>query len=192
MRPYERKWSPLSEPEQVYQLQSGVIPRNAWARATPEPRLMNRMLPVSRITLHHDGMTSFTSANQSDAAQRLEMIRAAHRSNGWGDIGYHFVIDPAGRIWEGRPLFWQGAHVKNQNEGNLGICLLGNYEVQRPNSQQLAAVDRFVAEAMRQYRIPVSRVHTHKELGSTLCPGRNLQPLLVASRSPGGTLYRVA
>jgi hypothetical protein len=34
------------------------------------------------------------------------------------DIGYHYTIDPTGRIWEGRPVQYQGAHVKMNNEHN--------------------------------------------------------------------------
>lgn len=146
------------------------------------------MLPVNRVTIHHDGMDTFTSRSQGDAAARLERIRLAHRAKNWGDIGYHYLIDPAGRVWEGRPLSWQGAHVGGQNPGNLGICVMGNYEDQYPNDLQLEAVERFVSSQMRQYRVPVSRVYTHQELAATACPGRNLQPRLVSIRRPGGGL----
>ena len=167
---------------------TGVIPRSAWAKGSPVPALMDTMLPVSRITVHHDGMDTFSSRGEGDAASRLEKIRQAHRSKNWGDIGYHYLVDPAGRVWEGRPLAWQGAHVANQNPGNLGICVMGNYEDQYPTDLQLETVERFVASQMRQYRVPVGRVFTHQELAATACPGRNLQPQLVAIRRPGGGL----
>lgn len=166
----------------------GVIPRNAWAKGAPVPALMNRMLPVQRITIHHDGMDTFSSRGEGDAAIRLERIRTAHRSKNWGDIGYHYLVDPAGRVWEGRPLYWQGAHVGGQNEGNLGICVMGNYEDQYPNDVQLEAVERFVATQMRQYGVAVRSIYTHRELAATACPGRNLQPQLVSLRRPGGAL----
>lgn len=172
-------------------LPTGVIPRSSWAKGAPVPSLMDPMLPVNRITLHHDGMNAFTSQSQSDAADRLERIRVAHRGRNFGDIGYHYLIDPAGRVWEGRPLNWQGAHVANQNPGNLGICLMGNYEEQYPTETQLAAVERFVAAQMRRYDVPVSRVFTHRELAPTACPGRNLQPKLVSIRRSGGALAMV-
>ncbi|HBS28837.1 MAG TPA: hypothetical protein DEB06_05175 [Phycisphaerales bacterium] len=164
---------------------SGVIPRSDWARAQPVPSLMDRAQPYYRITIHHDGMTVFTSPNRNETAARLESIRLAHRGRNFGDIGYHYLIDPAGRVWEGRPLSWQGAHVKATNEGNLGICMLGNYMHQRPNPQQIAALDRFVAEQMRRYRVPVSRVFTHRELAQTECPGSNLQSYCVQTRRAG-------
>ena len=71
------------------------------------------MLPARYITIHHDGMPeAFTSTTKVSAASRLETIRKSHlrRDGGrWGDIGYHFAIDPAGRLWQGRPLTWAGS-----------------------------------------------------------------------------------
>lgn len=176
-------------PAEPTPLPTGVISRAEWAKGPPVPSLMDPMLPVRRITLHHDGMTTFTSTSYADAADRLEAIRRAHRGHNWGDIGYHYVIDPAGRVWQGRPLTWQGAHVKDQNEGNIGVCVLGNYEQQYPNMSQLATVERFVGSLMVQYRVSVQRIYTHRELAATACPGRNLQPRLVAMRSTGGALH---
>ena len=91
-----------------------VISRSTWARGMPIPGNMNRMTPVQRITIHHDGMNAFTTTSRSSAAARLERIRRGHLARGpqrWGDIGYHYAIDPSGRTWECRPLSWQGAHV---------------------------------------------------------------------------------
>lgn len=168
---------------------SGVISRSSWSKGEPFFANMTRMQPIRRITLHHDGMSVFTSTSEHAAAERIEAIRRSHRNMpGWGDIGYHYVIDPAGRVWEGRPISWQGAHVRDQNPGNIGICLLGNYELQRPNDAQLASLESFVAGQMRQYRIPVREVRTHKEMAATACPGRNLQPRLEAMRSWRGAL----
>lgn len=168
---------------------SDVLPRTAWASAGVIPARMNRMLPVRRITLHHDGLTPVALRSRGDIAARIDQIRLSHTNRGWGDIGYHYVVDPAGNVWEGRPLAWQGAHVGGQNEGNVGVLVMGNFEEQRPTGAQIEAVDRFVSALMLQHRVPVGRLHTHKELAKTDCPGRNLQPLLNVARAPGGPLY---
>lgn len=164
----------------------GVIARGSWAKGEPIPARMNRMKPVRAITVHHDGMSAYTQTGYRDAAARLESIRRSHLRRSpepFGDIGYHFAIDPAGRVWQGRPVTFQGAHVRRQNEGNLGIVLLGNYDKQRPNSAQRAALATFLAAQMRKYRVPVSRVRTHQEMAATACPGRNLQAFMVSVRA---------
>lgn len=190
VKPYKPKWHPLPE-SSLADLPRSVIPRQTWAKGDPVPRLMNRMLPIKRITLHHDGMTTFTSTNYSAAKSRVERIRTSHRSQNWGDVGYHFLIDPAGRVWQGRPLSWQGAHVRAQNEGNIGICVMGNYMNQRPTQAQLRQIENFTATLMRMYRIPLREIHTHLELAQTACPGKHLQPRLVSMRNASGTLARV-
>ena len=159
-------------------LSMGAISRASWAKGNPIPRNMSRMLPVKYITIHHDGMSPFTNTSKSAAASRLETIRRSHlRRNGgkWGDIGYHFAIDPSGRLWEGRPLTWQGAHVRARNEGNIGVVVLGNYERQSVNPTQQAAVLSTLQSLMSRFKVPVRRVLTHQEWAATACPGRSLQ-----------------
>jgi hypothetical protein len=163
----------------------GAISRSAWAKGQPIPRNMNRMLPVRYITVHHDGMGVFTSTSKSSAASRLELIRKSHlrRDGGrWGDIGYHFAIDPAGRLWQARPLTWQGAHVRAKNEGNIGVVVLGNFERQSVNRAQLGAVTSTLQSLMGKFNVPVSRVRTHLEWAATACPGRSLQQAMVGMR----------
>ncbi|TVQ31505.1 MAG: hypothetical protein EA376_09215 [Phycisphaeraceae bacterium] len=165
-----------------------IIPRNSWASAPPIPRRMDRMRPVWRITVHHDGMPPVSLQSQSDVASRIDRIRSAHQGQGWGDIGYHFVVDPFGRVWQGRPLEFQGAHVRAENEGNLGVLVLGNFEQQTPTGQALSTLDRFVIAQMRRFNVGVSRVLTHRELGPTACPGRTLQAHMQRIRHSNGAL----
>jgi hypothetical protein len=169
----------------------GVVSRASWTSARPIISDTNPMNGISRITVHHDGMNAFTNTSQPAAAQRLESIRRAHVSgNGWADIGYHYVIDPAGRVWEARPVSLQGAHVKDNNEHNLGVMVMGNYDEQSPTNASARALDDFVAAMMRKYRVPVARVYTHQEIKPTACPGRSLQYLMESTRSRGGALAR--
>lgn len=169
----------------------GVIPRTTWTSARIKTWESDPMNGISRITVHHDGMTAFTSTSQSAAAQRLEAIRRSHvDSRGWADIGYHYIVDPAGRVWEGRPIDRQGAHVADNNEHNLGVMMLGNYDEQAPTNAASKALDDFVAAMMRKYRVPVNRVYTHQEIRPTACPGRSLQRVMESARSRGGVLAR--
>ncbi len=174
-----------------YGLPPNVIPRSAWTNQGVIRSLANPMNGVSRITVHHDAIPSQNIRTQSDAVVRLNSVRQSHLKEHWADIGYHYVIDPQGRVWEARPLGFQGAHVKDHNEHNIGVMCMGNFEQQRPTPQQLAALDAFVASLMQRHRIPNSQVKTHRELMQTLCPGRNLQTYMIATRSQGGRLATV-
>ncbi|MFO0493215.1 MAG: peptidoglycan recognition family protein [bacterium] len=183
----------------VVPLPTGVIPRREWTRAgVARPGSINAMNGISRLTVHHDGMNVFTSTGYSQCAARVEQIRLSHNSRNatgggtWADIGYHYIIDAGGRVWEGRSTAYQGAHVQDKNEHNLGVLCMGNFEQQSPTSAQMAQLDRFIASQMRQYNIPLSRVYTHRELNPTECPGRNLQQYMVRTRSRGGGLALAA
>lgn len=174
-------------------------PRSAWTSAgVARPGNTSSMAGVSRITVHHDGTTAFTATSDAEAARRLESIRRSHlartsrRGEPWADIGYHFAVDPSGRVWECRPLGLQGAHVEDQNEHNLGVLVLGNYDKQSPTRAQTAALDAFIAAQMRQFGVPVQRVYTHQEIGKTACPGSSLQRYMIAARASGGGLRAVS
>jgi hypothetical protein len=168
-----------------------VVNRATWASQGPIMSRANRMGRVEYITVHHDGMNPFTSTLFEETSRRLESIRRAHVNQEWADIGYHFAVDPAGRVWEGRPESLQGAHVKDRNPRNLGIVVLGNFEKQRPTDAALRAIDMLVASKMDQYGVPVNKVMTHREWAATACPGRHLQSHMQAARDPGGSI-RVA
>ncbi len=164
-----------------------VLPRAAWADGAPVPSRMNRMSPIRYITVHHDGMDPFYGTDRASVSAHLESIRLLHRKKGWGDIGYHFAVDRAGRLWEARSLRYQGAHVKDHNFGNIGIVVLGNFEEQRPTTEQLEGVRRHIAMLMRAYNVPGNRVQSHQEWGArTVCPGTRLQAFLVKLRTNGG------
>ncbi|MHC5003388.1 MAG: peptidoglycan recognition protein family protein [Planctomycetota bacterium] len=163
----------------------GVLSRNHWTRQGPTYTRMSRMVPVRYITVHHTGQ-AFSATEQGSTASHLESIRRYHCGDrGWGDIGYHYAVDRAGRVWECRPVGWQGAHVRDHNEGNIGVVVLGNFDRQSPTTVQVEAVHRHVQSLLRNYRVPVSRLRTHQEWAPTACPGRSLQRVMVSSRAGG-------
>ncbi|MBX9735553.1 MAG: peptidoglycan recognition protein family protein [Phycisphaerales bacterium] len=170
-----------------------VISRSAWTRAgLSRPRDVFALGRVSRITVHHDGMNPFTSTSQNESARRLELIRQSHvNKRGWADIGYHYILDPAGRVWQGRSVQYQGAHVQDQNENNLGIMCMGNYDRQSPTPAMLTSLMRFVGSQMKLYGVPTNRVYTHQEINPTECPGRSIQAAMRAGRSRNGALALV-
>ena len=58
-------------------------------------------------------------------------IHKMHLDFGWDGIGYHKVILRSGRVEDGRPEFWIGAHVKGKNKQSLGVCLIGTNKFTR-------------------------------------------------------------
>lgn len=79
-----------------------------------------------RITVHHTGI----SQNQT-----VKAIQEYHmgKEKRYIDIGYHYLIDRRANIYEGSPPIVMGAHVAtdapgNENEGNTGISVIGNYD----------------------------------------------------------------
>lgn len=166
-----------------------LIPRTAWTRERPDVGNTNPMNGIQAITVHHDGMPPEIIRTQAEAASRLELIRNSHvQSRGWADIGYHLIVDPQGRIWQGRPMNLQGAHVKDCNPHNLGVLMMGNFEEQHPTREALATLDQLLAQQAMVNRVPFSAIRTHQEWASTACPGRHLQAYMVATRSGNGRL----
>ena len=79
------------------------------------------MTPVSHITVH----CSATKANQNFTAKDIDEW---HKRRGFNRIGYHFVIKRNGVVEKGRQEHEVGAHVKDHNSHNLGICLIGGID----------------------------------------------------------------
>lgn len=155
---------------------TGVLPRKNWTRHGIASRNIDAMNGVNKITIHHEGWTPVTFTSATAAYDRIENIRQIHtRDRGWADIGYHYIIDRAGRVIEGRPIQYQGAHVSENNPHNLGILVLGNFEKQKPSNAQVQSLGRFVQRMMRTHGVKPAAVRTHREINPTQCPGRTLQ-----------------
>ncbi len=151
-----------------------VIRRADWKAAPPteaytphEPKF---------FTLHHT--QSHYPETYEKAVEEMQFIQDFHQNGrGWIDIAYHFLIDPAGNIFEGRPIKALGAHVKNHNTGNIGISIMGSYAPPVHNVFTKAAQDSFVAIGRYlkdTYEVPVSSFYAHRDLGPTDCPGDDL------------------
>jgi len=129
--------------------------------------------PWRWIVIHH-------SATHSGSAAQFDKM---HREKGWDELGYHFVIGNGSSSGNGqvevgsrwRAQKW-GAHAKTAdnryNDYGIGICLVGNFDVERPTPAQLQQLAKLVAFLEKTYRIPAERVIGHGETKATECPGR--------------------
>lgn len=80
----------------------------------------------------------------------------------FGDVGYHFMIGEDGTIYQGRPLDFVGAHVLDQNDGNIGLAFLGDYGNRPLTSAQVSsarALSRMLADVYG-----IERYATHADL----------------------------
>ncbi len=162
-----------------------AMSRNSWGATPAIPAKMKPMNGVNRITIHHEG--SAKPNNDSSPAQvaaTLRLIQGQHRKRmGAGDIGYHFIIDRTGVVWQGRDWAYQGAHTSGANSNNIGIMLLGNFEIQQPTAQQLATLRLLTGSLVRKYGLNASKdIYGHCDFCNTQCPGRNLKPQIQVLR----------
>lgn len=165
-----------------------IVPRAAWGALAPdhgarlEPGLYSALNPngwraydvalceaLRAIVVHHSALLP------SDGPPTIQRL---HQRRGFADIGYHFLIDAGGEVFEGRTLMARGAHVRGHNTGAIGVCLLGNFERGAPTAAQM---DSLVAlgRALR-HALGVTHLAGHRDYPGqgTACPGRMLHPLL--------------
>lgn len=186
--------TPAERPGAMRQL--AIEPRSRWHAAAPDRRNLDSMDQVSRVTIHHSAVY-FRDDRPAATAAQLQRIQRDHmQRRGFGDIGYHFLVDPAGRVWQGRELRWQGAHASGSNNvRNVGICVLGNFvrgsRGHGPTAPQIDALERLVGALCQDYRVAASKIHRHSDFKATECPGPLLEPV-VAKLRRGGDGPRVA
>lgn len=109
-----------------------IVPRSAWLsgdarRAQPPPRYDDKVVAVF---VHHTD-----SPNGYDCADTPRIIRYLYAgqtgSRDWDDIGYNFLVDRCGTIYEGRAggvdRAVTGAHTQGFNHRTAGIAALGTF-----------------------------------------------------------------
>ena len=164
--------------------------------------------PVTRLALHHTA-----GGEDADPAATVRAIYAYHtKSNGWNDIGYNFLVDSAGRIYEGRysreyaagemptgettdRLGVTGAHIAGNNTGTVGVALLGNFTGDSlPTNAAVNGAEKVFAWKADRHDIDLAGSTSwstgdkptligHRDAGSTACPGDRLYEQLPAMRS---------
>ncbi len=170
-----------------------LLEREQWGSRKEVSARLNRMTRIQRVTIHHTAMLA-AGTRAANAAQIRAIQRRHITGNGWGDLGYHFMIGRDGTVFEGRRLRYQGAHAGDpvSNKGNVGVCLLGDYSrgQQKPTPVQLLALQRLTAALCKRYGIAPAGILTHKEVRpghGTACPGAYLTAVVQNMRNA----YRV-
>jgi YD repeat-containing protein len=174
-----------------------IIPRSAWGAN----ELIKRRSPryadsVGFAVVHHTAGGNGYSRAQSAAIVRA--IQVYHvRGNGWDDVGYNFLVDKYGQIFEGRAGGADrnviGAHAQGFNTGSTGVAILGSYQGARPSAAAEASLAKLIAWRLDVAHVdPVSTFNWlstgnprfpsgvpvflraivgHRDVGFTDCPG---------------------
>lgn len=157
--------------------------RHCWTDSSAHAWQLREAQPFSRVTVHHQGAGIVRSAHENAVAADIDAVFGGHRRIGYADIGYHFVVDTNGRVWEGRSLAYAGAHVAGHNADNIGILALGNFNRQKPSTAIVVTLQKLVAALQQHYSIRADHVFGHRELGASDCPGNHLFPRVKAIRT---------
>jgi hypothetical protein len=174
-----------------------LLPRASW-RADEEIR---RAGPAFAQSLRFAVVHHTAGANTYTAAQSAAIVRAIQiyhvKGNGWNDLGYNFLVDKYGQVFEGRYGGVErnvvGAHAEGFNTGSVGVALLGTYGSAQPSAKALDALAALLAWRLDVAHVdPLSRlswisggnsrfpsgtpvslgaISAHRDTGPTTCPG---------------------
>lgn len=171
-----------------------------WALDRPEgPRLDGRALPALVASTTPGSLEAIFNTPVAVDADRWQAIVIHHSASpfGTGDslnaqaraaglqgMGYHFVIGNGngmddGEVHVGHRWLRQipGAHTAGDrgdwyNRFGIGICLVGNFDRQRPTQAQMRRLGELVRQLQSRFKIPPERVYLHRDLAPTTSPGR--------------------
>lgn len=179
----------------------GVIARAAWGGDTVAPRDVPEIGEVQLAFVHHTVNANHYGPDES-AAMVLGIARYHRDVSGWDDIGYNFLVDRHGQVFEGRAGGMDqavvGAQVQGFNHLSTGIACLGTFGAEALPDPAVEALARTIAWKLQAHGAPVSgtvtvqsrsgsedryaagtdvtleRVSGHRDGGKTECPGAAL------------------
>jgi uncharacterized protein YgiM (DUF1202 family) len=138
---------------------------------------------VETVIIHHSA-SHVGVTNWASAVRGVYYYHAV--TQGWGDIGYNYIVSPTGTIYEGRYGGQNviGGHAYQYADGSSGICLMGDFNKQAVPSAGLSAIVAITAWVARDLdptgtntfheiiQLPV--IASHRDVVSSSCPGENL------------------
>ncbi|MEU6357323.1 peptidoglycan recognition protein [Streptomyces sp. NPDC047072] len=179
-----------------------IVTRRGWGA---DERLREKKFVYSKkvkaVFVHHTA-----SGNGYRCAEAPSLIRGIYRyhvkSMGWRDIGYNFLVDKCGTIYEGRaggvakPVL--GAHTLGFNTNSMGIAVLGSYDTTKPPAAATKAVAKLTAWKLGLFGAnPSGRTYLKSGGGNLYRKGKNVRLNVIsghrdgfATECPGRLLYR--
>jgi hypothetical protein len=181
-----------------------IVSRSGWGADEEIVRARPIIAAADRLAIvHHTaGTNAYTPAQAAAIVRGIELYHV--KGNGWNDIGYNFLVDRFGTVYEGRGGGIEknviGAHSEGFNTGTFGVALIGNYARATPPKAQRDALVNLLAWRLDVAHIdPLSTVvyasggnakfkagknvtlraiSGHRDTGPSECPGAGTYVLL--------------
>jgi hypothetical protein len=178
-----------------------IITRRGWgANENLRERGFVYTKSVKAAFVHHTA-----SGNKYSCSQVPSIIRSIYRyhvvSSGWRDIGYNFLVDKCGNIYEGRAggvdKAVMGAHTRGFNTNSMGIAVIGSFGKTKPTDAALKAISRLTAWKLGLYGAnPRGKTYLKSAGGNLYRKGKNVRLNVIsghrdgfATECPGRLLY---
>lgn len=159
-----------------------IVTRDEWG-ALPAKKRNPFSQFVDGFVVHH---TTGQHLGRDDSPAWVRAIQRYHMSKGWSDIGYHFLVDQFGNVFEGRGWGVTGAHASGRNGDTIGVAFLGDGSGQVPDVVFKTLEDVYEA-ACEKYGTDLTLMG-HRDVGTTACPGDRLYAWVEGSvDAPSGT-----
>ncbi|WP_372733873.1 N-acetylmuramoyl-L-alanine amidase [Nocardioides sp.] len=155
---------------------------------------------IQQVHIHHTATSNDYAASEVPAI--LRAIYRYHAKNlGWSDIGYNFLVDRFGTIWQGRaggngrPV--RGAHTLGFNSTSVGVSVIGNFDTAKPSAAVIRSLVRLSAWKLDMYgRRPAGRAKVYSQGSDRYAAGQKVKlPVIDGHRDtndtacPGGNVY---
>ncbi|MBX6382011.1 MAG: N-acetylmuramoyl-L-alanine amidase [Microbispora sp.] len=152
-----------------------IISRKEWGARAPRNRQTTTWSRRTEFIVHY---------SEGPTTQTPRQIQNHHMdSNRWADIGYNFLVDVKGRIYEGRGWLVVGAHAPNHNTSGIGVCFIGRDGDATDAAKK--AIRWLYDEACRRKGGTLAK-RGHRDVTATSCPGDQLYAWVRAGMPAAG------
>lgn len=191
-------------------LRPALVTRATWGANESMRGPMDTNATVNSMVVHHT--VNANGYSRGDVPAIVRGIFNYHvKGRGWSDVGYHFLVDRFGTVYEGRhgsitgtPM---GVHTGGFNTNSMGVAAIGDFRSTTPSSAMVDSIARVIAWKLGTFgrdplgttiakagsgstsssrppgwRGAISVVSGHRDLASTACPGTRLYSLLPTIR----------